>query len=577
MKKIGLLCLSLLLMPSLQAQDIAGDFSLLDQDGTYFQLSRHRNRQAVVLLAEGANCSSFSGTVAQFESIDSQYTDGADGFEFLLINATGEQNRAVLQSQSEAYGDLPVLMDESQLVSEMLGVSTIGEVVVLDPRSLAVLYRGSVSNLDRALGEISSGNAVSEARTASPGCNLSFAARDHHASNPVSYSQDIAPLLEENCARCHRDGGIGLFAMDSHQMIRAWAPLMKNAILTQRMPPAQTDPHIGNALLDNRFLSRDQRQQLVHWIDDGAVKDTDADPLAALEWPATGWPLGEPDVVVKLPPQEIPATGHLGLIWVDTGYVFEKDTWLKGATTIPGARSVVHHTAARVVPNGESPDMAGGSSMPNWGPGMNERFLGEGTGLFIPEGHRLFLNMHYTPNGTATVDATEYGMYFHEDGFKPTHELILGGVVLRGGFEVPPHDENYDIVRTSAPVPQDAYAVTFMIHMHYRGKRVKWTAQYPDGTEKVLFSVPNYDFNWQPYYDLAEPEFIPAGTTFLVEGAYDNSAMNPNNPDPNVTVVWGAMDSTEEMFGARVLLKVPVSNDDETRNRSDSVNVPVVL
>ena len=111
------------------------------------------------LLSEGAGCSSFTGSVAEFESIDSKYADGAEGFEFLLINATGEHNRAALRSQSEAYDNLPLLMDETQLVSEMLGFSTVGEAVVLDPRSLEILYRGSVSDLDRALGEIASGNA----------------------------------------------------------------------------------------------------------------------------------------------------------------------------------------------------------------------------------------------------------------------------------------------------------------------------------------------------------------------------------------------------------------------------------
>ena len=236
MKKLLPLAMCLFSVQALQAQDRVGDFSLLDKDGVYFQLSRHGNRQAVVLLSEGAGCSSFTGSVAEFESIDSKYTDGADGFEFLLINATGEHNRAALRSQSEAYDTLPLLMDETQLVSEMLGFSTVGEAVVLDPRSLEILYRGSVSNLDRALGEIASGNAVSEASTASTGCNLTFAARDRHAGNPVSYSQDIAPLLTENCARCHHDGGIGLFPMDSHQTIQAWAPLMRNAVLTKRMP-----------------------------------------------------------------------------------------------------------------------------------------------------------------------------------------------------------------------------------------------------------------------------------------------------------------------------------------------------
>ena len=558
---------------ALQAQDRVGDFSLLDHDGMYFQLSRHGNRQAVVLLSEGVGCSSFTGSVAEFESIDGKYADGADGFEFLLINATGEHNRAALRSRSEAYGNLPLLMDETQLVSEMLGFSTIGEAVVLDPQSLEVLYRGSVSKLDRALGEIASGNAVSEASTSSTGCNLTFAARDRHAGNPVSYSQDVAPLLAENCARCHREGGIGLFPMNSHQMIQAWAPLMRNAVLTKRMPAGQTDPHIGNALVDNRHLSSDELQTLVHWIDAGAVTDTDADPLLALEWPATEWPLGEPDDVVEIPPTEVPAHGVMdALTWTDPDYVFEEDTWLKGATVIPGDRSVVHHVAVRVFPPGVGELTSANSEaaraalvLPAYGPGMNDRFYPEGTGLFIPAGSKMLVNMHYTTNGTATVDASEYGLYFHEDEFEPTHEIIIGGVRVRGpgSIEIPPQDEDYEIVHTSPPVPRDAEVVSFLPHMHYRGKRVRWTAQYPDGTEEALFSVPNFDFNWQLFYDLAEPKFVPAGTTFLVEGAWDNSAMNPNNPDPSATVGWSNMDSAQEMFAADVLLKIPVSDAPE--------------
>ena len=93
---------------------------------------------------------------------------------------------------------------------------------------------------------------------------------------------------------------------------------MRNAVLTKRMPAGQTDPHIGNALVDNRHLSSDELQTLVHWIDAGAVKDTDADPLADLEWPATEWPLGEPDDVIQLTPKEVPATGVMdALVWTD--------------------------------------------------------------------------------------------------------------------------------------------------------------------------------------------------------------------------------------------------------------------
>ena len=90
--------------------------------------------------------------------------------------------------------------------------------------------------------------------------------------------------------------------------------------------------------------------------------------------------------------------------------------------------------------------------------------------------------------------------------------------------------------------------------MHVRGKRMKWTAIYPDGTREPLLSVPNYDFNWQMTYHLAEPKFVPAGTTILVEGAFDNSPTNPDNPDPNASITWGDQ-SWEEMFIANMQMK----------------------
>jgi hypothetical protein len=94
---------------------------------------------------------------------------------------------------------------------------------------------------------------------------------------------------------------------------------------------------------------------------------------------------------------------------------------------------------------------------------------------------------------------------------------------------------------------RDVYLQSVLPHMHFRGKRVKYTAQYPDGTEQVLFSQPLYNFNWQLTYHFEDPVFLPAGTTVLVDGAFDNSAQNPFNPDPSINVYDGEQ-SWEEMF-----------------------------
>ncbi|MEX0902373.1 MAG: hypothetical protein WDZ76_06560 [Pseudohongiellaceae bacterium] len=569
MKKLLGLVMVLVPICTVHAAERVGDFALLDHNGQHHQIGRYNNQQAVVLLAEGANCNSFGAEAAQFNTISKKYSDA---FEFMFINATGVQERSPAQAQAEAFaGDLPLLMDESQLVSELLGVSTIGEAIIVDPKQFEILYRGSVAGLESALADIAVGRQVTLAPEPN-GCTVKFAAKEVHDRNGVSYSQDIAPLLEEKCANCHREQGIAPFAMDSHLMIQGWAPMIKEVVMTKRMPPGQIDPHIGKVKVA-RNLTSAEIQDLVHWIDAGALKDpNEIDPLTLIEWPTTKWPLGEPDVVVKIPVQEVPATGVMDYIWVDSGYVFDKDRWIKGADLIPGDRSVVHHILANAVPPGAegpkigicpSPCETGqgnrdtrpedrGIGLPAYIPGNNARFLEENTGQFVPAGSRMVFQMHYTTNGRASTDASEFGLYFYEDGFVPTEEIASGGV-LANDFLIPPGDGDYEVVRKNV-LARDAHILSFYPHMHLRGKRMKWTAVYPDGSQEDLLSVPNYDFNWQMTYELVEPKFVPAGTTILVEGAFDNSATNKNNPDPTASVTWGDQ-SFEEMFIGSMAMK----------------------
>ena len=96
-------------------------------------------------------------------------------------------------------------------------------------------------------------------------------------------------------------------------------------------------------------------------------------------------------------------------------------------------------------------------------------------------------------------------------------------------------------------VHEDAYLQSFLPHMHFRGKRMKFVAQYPDGSEELLFSVPNYSFNWQLNHTLAEPLLVPAGTKIKAIGAFDNSRQNAYNPDPDSEIVCGEQ-SWQEMF-----------------------------
>ena len=115
-------------------------------------------------------------------------------------------------------------------------------------------------------------------------------------------------------------------------------------------------------------------------------------------------------------------------------------------------------------------------------------------------------------------------------------------------FRIPPNQREHPN-RGSYTVGKDVVLFRMFPHMHYRGKSMKFEAHYPDGKKEVLLSVPNYHFNWQRGYVLEEPKHLPAGTKIVVTGAWDNSEMNPSNPDPSKAVFYGNQ-SWNEMFNA---------------------------
>jgi len=123
---------------------------------------------------------------------------------------------------------------------------------------------------------------------------------------------------------------------------------------------------------------------------------------------------------------------------------------------------------------------------------------------------------------------------------------VLG--VANPALRIPPGEPNY-AVPASAPVLLDAKVLSFMPHMHVRGKAFRYELARPDGSKQLLLDVPRYDFNWQLQYKLAEPIDAPTGSKLLATGWYDNSANNPANPDPTREVKWGPQTDDEMMLG----------------------------
>jgi hypothetical protein len=388
-----------------------------------------------------------------------------------------------------------------------------------------------------------------------------------HDNIEIDYVENVAPILIEQCQMCHRENGIAPWAMSNYQIVQGFAPAMREAIVEKRMPPGQINPKYADVIINHRTLSHTEEETLLAWIDAGAPVEGDRDPLTETVYSTSEWVNGEPDMIIEVPAQEIPAFGTLGPNAIPYRYTsvdlgLTEDRWLRGSEFLPSEPTVMHHMLNTVALPGERNMNLLGTSGEGQGnmdyaqisayvPGGTPDFYDENTGGLLRAGSIVNLQLHYTPDGTARTDKARIGLYFHPEGVVPEERMAgdCACIFPNTWTNIPPYDPNF--VQTAEIVlKNDINLHTFLPHMHFRGKSMKATAYYPDGTWEELIDIPRYEYAWQLSYTWKEPKFIPEGTRLFVEGAFDNSADNPMNPDPSREVPWGQMSEDEMFFGA---------------------------
>jgi hypothetical protein len=157
----------------------------------------------------------------------------------------------------------------------------------------------------------------------------------------------------------------------------------------------------------------------------------------------------------------------------------------------------------------------------------------------------LIFQIHYTTNGAPGKDRTSVGLIFAKE---PVQKRVITAGATQAGFAIPPGADNHEVV-SEMVFKEDSHIDSLHPHMHVRGKDFKYTLVYPDGTSKVILSVPRYDFAWQLTYVLKEELAAPKGSKLVSIAHYDNSPKNKFNPDPTATVRWGDQTWEEMMIG----------------------------
>jgi len=362
------------------------------------------------------------------------------------------------------------------------------------------------------------------------------------AENNVTFTKDVAPIFYKNCTGCHRPGEIAPMSLLTYNDARPWAKSIREKVANRDMPPWHADPKYGEWRNDRR-ISQDAINTILAWVNNGA-KEGDPKDLPPMPEYTPGWRIGKPDQTFSAPEQAVPADGVVDYQYLSVPTNFKEDRWITAAEIRSSAHAVVHHVIVFVQEPGATSRLQG-KLLVGFAPGEDPAVFRAGFGRKIPAGSNLLFQVHYTPNGTATKDVTTVGLIYAKS---PVEHTVVTRPVLQTAFEIPAGHPNYE-VRSSFTFNEAAQLYSFMPHMHLRGKDFEYKAVFPDGTSKILLSVPRYDFSWQTYYVLKEPIAVPKGTRIECVAHFDNSTNNKYNPDPTKAVRWGDQTWEEMMIG----------------------------
>jgi peroxiredoxin len=540
------------------------NFTLKDTAGRDVALASFQDKKAVVVIFIGTECPINNAYMPRLMELQRAYGDRS--VQFVAINSNQQDDaQRVAQHAKENEISFPVLKDWGNTVSDLFAADRTPEAFVLDGQR-AIRYRGRIDDqfgvgykrarpnrkdLEVALEEVLAGKKVSLALTQVAGCFIARAPKSKAQSN-ITFTKDVARIVQKNCQECHRKGQIGPMSLMTYKNVAAWAESIREAVSERRMPPWFADEHYGKYRND-RSLSEQERTTLLAWIEQGCPKGDDRDMPPPREFDP-GWRIGTPDVVFTMKEAdayEVPAVGpKRGIEYkyfeVETG--FTEDKWAQSAEARAGAPSVVHHIIVFIVPPKEKfvPGRGNGALLCGTAPGDMPMILQPGNAKRIPAGAKLVFQLHYTANGKAAKDRSSVAIMFAKE--PPKREVRTVGV-LNTNIQIPPGADNYERTKTFPINRENTHVLGFMPHMHLRGKDVKCEIIYADGKKETILWIPKYNFNWQSAYRLETPLDLPKGSKVHWTAHFDNSAKNPNNPDPTKEVRWGDQTWEEMMIG----------------------------
>jgi hypothetical protein len=377
----------------------------------------------------------------------------------------------------------------------------------------------------------------------------------------ITFTRDVAPLLQQKCQVCHQPDSIGPMPLITYEDAREYAGKIKRKVSQRLMPPWHIDRSIGiQEFKNDRSLSDEQIATLVGWVDGGTPLGDPKDMPPPAKFPdPLGWQLakefGAPDLVVKSEPYTLAAETQDK--WFrpvsDTGLT--EPRWVRAIEIRPASligRRTIHHVLASLEQR-EADGVEGlahdahdvqtnAGLFMEWAVGKTGQIFPKDAGKLMLPGSRIRWEIHMFAIGQEVKNnQVELGIYFYPKGTVPAHRTVLRmfDVTRARQLDIPPGEvamsQNYYVLQAPARLEN------FQPHMHMRGRSMSMEAVFPDGHNEVLSAVNRFQWNWHVNYVYADhvAPLLPKGTTLVFTAWHDNTAKNPNNPDPRQWVGWG--------------------------------------
>jgi mono/diheme cytochrome c family protein len=544
------------------------DVTVTDIAGKRTTLAGLAGTTGAVLVIRDVECPVTQRYSPRLAELEKEF--GPKGYTFTYIDVT-PHTKAEAKADAEKYSLTGrTILDENKAVVNALRAASAAEAFVIDARG-TLRYRGAIDDqfgidynkdaptinyLRETLGRVSAGRDVVLRQTDAPGCNLPTEMSVAGKARPVTYHNRISRLVQENCQSCHRAEGNAPMPLDTYKQVAERRAVIEFMTKSGRMPPWFAHRKVG-AWANDRSLSERDLKDLITWAKSGAPEGNAKEAPVAKKF-VKGWNIGTPDAVVAASDTfKVPAQGVVEYKYSYTKTNFDEDKYVTAMEIRPEALKAVHHVIVFIEEPGREPDARKrkpGDPAPQGGlagffaataPGTPAMLFPEGMGKKLPKGAWLKFQIHYTPNGTEYTDNTKIGLIFAD---KPVTEVVTRSAA-NTRIEIKPYEKDQAFT-AEAILRNGGTFLSLFPHAHTRGQAFKYEIIDPTGKDTTtILDVPNYNFNWQTYYQFKKPMVVPPGAKLRVTAKYDNSKDNPFNPDPSKTVRFGEQTFEEMMIG----------------------------